>query len=180
MTTPVATRITNRGQTKSGGVEMNLAAVLILPMLEKSYRDWCGIIKDVYIGDYLKPEFSQNIMVLVNCKSPYYSNVLDECKRNTYFITTYSCDENLEMIVFKVPPHFEEDYSLFLKGRYSHLSQRLKDLVLGKATSGEVYTILYRSADYRKYLEEYFEVTLPKDAEVIDAPNLELEIYNYK
>lgn len=165
----------------SNGKELNFSVIPLLPMLGKPYRDYRGLIENVYIGDYLKPEFSQNIMVLINTSNQAeYKILLETLLVNPYYLTRYNCSDMLEMFVFKVPSSYEQDYSLFLKGRYSQMSQRIKDLILGRLTSGDNYDIFYRTESRRKYLEEFLDVTIPKGVELFDPPNLEEEIYNYK
>ena len=174
-------RLANKAKDPVTGKELNFSSIALLPMLGKSYREYRGLIENVYIGDYLRPEFSQNIMILVNSSNQEEFNLLlENIQKMPSFMTHYTCSENTEMLVFKVPESYVEDYSLFLKGRYSKVSPRLKDLILGKRASGYNYDIFYLTESRRKFLEDNLDVSIPKGVELFDPPNLEEEIYNYK
>ena len=85
------------------------------------------------------------------------------------------------LFVFNVPVKFQNDYINFIKGKYSKLSPELKENILkfhGEDNNSSIGQILYKSKKRRLRLEEAVGESLPIDAELLDIPDLNIEIYD--
>lgn len=93
--------------------------------------------------------------------------------------------ENDQYIIFKfkVPSNKYKDYDYILSGRYSKVSKDFKNIIITNNNlireSGEMnktsimYKILWRNPLYKKGLEKSLNVTIDRDAELWDLPDIE-------
>lgn len=97
------------------------------------------------------------------------------------FISAEDMTSSTVLYTLNVPDRFMEDYTLFLQGSYSRMSEAYKERILRfheMGPSSAIGQILYKSEDRKKSLEEMLETRLPPDAEVFSSPDLDKETYD--
>src|SRR5690606_7568349 len=159
-------------------IKRNKSFSFILPLIGlKMYNT----IINTYIGDldhtYNGEEDVNLIYVLSNSDNPIL-------EANVNFINKYSKEEGF-MYVYKIPKEFNNDYVMFLEGKYSKFSKRCKEILcnhscrnsIRKPHETKMYSILYRTNKRRKELEEIIGEELPADAEYASILDLNSEIY---
>ena len=85
------------------------------------------------------------------------------------------------LFVFNVPDKFKDDYVKFIKGKYSRLSPELKENIFkfhGVDPDSSIGQILYKSGKRKLRLEESLKTQLPKNAELLDIPDLYSETFD--
>lgn len=78
---------------------------------------------------------------------------------------------------------YRHDVELFIQGKYSKMSQDLKDLLCRNSgvrpeMLSDIYKILYRTEDRKKYIEDLVGEKLMDDEEVCSSPDIDSEIFN--
>tara|TARA_R110002096_G_scaffold186205_4_gene365140 strand:- start:20511 stop:21239 length:729 start_codon:yes stop_codon:yes gene_type:complete len=85
------------------------------------------------------------------------------------------------LFVFNVPGKFKDDYRQFIRGKYSNLSHELKENILkfhGVDPDSSLGQILYKSDKRKLRLEKSLKVSLPRNAELLDIPNIDTETFD--
>ena len=86
---------------------------------------------------------------------------------------------------FKIPDKFQDDYHLFLSGKYSQFSKEAKEKILNFWDAGKdtlLHGILYKSDIGRKFWKDRFNGDSEKwsiDAEYWFSPNMQKEILGF-
>ena len=97
------------------------------------------------------------------------------------FRRTYDPDTQTVMFVFDIPADREDDYRLFLKGKYSSLSSPYKQDILnfhGLTKYSEIGQILYKDEKRRQRLSFKLGIELHPNAELLSIINFEDETFN--
>lgn len=157
------------------------ATSFILPMLGLANEYYGSCMVNCYIGDVFKPELKDKIFLLFKFSNTrYFANLEAELQNMPEFHSSYSCGNEQEMFVFNVPKMYKKDYQLFKEGQYSKLSDVLKKETLRLNRLGpesNIWGAFTKSDRLRKIQEERIGEQLPKDAEVISLPDMNVEIY---
>lgn len=155
--------------------QLNKSAYFILPLLE------LNVNRDKnFINTYL---LSKNHDFDFNTLYLELYNPIDKLERNSNYIGKFDTTDNNVMYIFKIPDFYLSEYELFLSGQYSKFSDKAKMIacksVAGKdgITNTNIYGILYKTDERRKYIENLVGEKLHADAELCSIPNLEREIY---
>ena len=108
-------------------------------------------------------------------------NLLDKFLReHDQLIRVINPDYSTIIYEMEIPSHYLKDVKLFIEGKYSQFSDRMKKRILTfhKYTqNGETYKILYKDTSRRKQLEFDYGVEISADSELFDIPTLEDEYY---
>ena len=151
--------------------EHNLASYFVLPLLElypNSFK------KDTYI----------NTLITKDNRVVVHVTDLDQIDINAHvnYLFDLTYEEN-NYIIYEIPPMFKDDLKKFKIGRYRHYSEMAIDKI--KKYSGLQYNIkqqgryvtdkrilaLLGSDILRTHLEHSLEVTISKEADLLDPPN---------
>lgn len=155
----------------------NLSAYFLLPIVLSQGRKYKGLV-DSYLycvndkytdgGDvtYLYGEFTGIDYSLTT---------------NKRYVDHFKSKTGNHICVFDITD-FKDDVELFVQGKYSKFSQRLKDILCRSESPKEgemfsnVYKILYRTQDKRERLELLIGQKLGLEAELCSSPDIEEEI----
>lgn len=107
------------------------------------------------------------------------------------FVTDYTIDYRLVVLVFRVLPKWQETLRAFTESHYSKMSKDYAELFksinmsTGKVQAGPEYFIMRRDAEYRKHLEDSLtnkgsRVKIDEKAELMSPLDLKREHLNYE
>lgn len=135
-------------------LDLTEASRFVLPMLYAEDRNDSNFItplfENCYIGDVNHPELQNKIFLLYNYKM---TNQFVKFERSLELLSNYNTDydyaeKHQVMYVFDIPEEHKTDYQLFLEGKYSKLSELLKNKILkfwGFKEGGLFHSLLYKT-----------------------------------
>jgi hypothetical protein len=115
-----------------------------------------------------------------------FGKFYDLYKTYPNFITDYSVDRNLIIVVFRVKDKWRPSYREFKKSHYSGMSKEYADLfkrpdiATGRVHTATEYFIILKHKEYKTFLENFLDATIDDDAELMDELNPKKEIFNYE
>ena len=162
---------------------LNLCAYFLLPLCEVHLNRNFGEenIKNVYIT-----KSNREIIVEVYDKE----NLKASYTRDKYYLADIDTDDNTTLIIYLVPPKYDDEYVLFLQGKYSKFSKEAKDAIIkysglpyvekkdGGVIADQKILALLQDDRFRKYREETLNVKIDPEAELYDMPNLDKETWD--
>lgn len=100
-------------------------------------------------------------------------------------LSTYDDEDKELVLVFDLKKEFIKDYELFIQGKYSKFSDKLKDLLIKVYGKGQapghkasMFDTLYPKDEKRKLLADHIGYDdYTKLEEVLDSPDLNFEVY---
>jgi hypothetical protein len=149
----------------------NLTTSFALPLLGWNRSVFKPYLIDAYIRHEGVPHFTEgHLFVLLKWSDDDRFKKLEEVlvKHPTH-VSMYEPDEQgaFVMHVFKLRDVMQEDYNLFLEGKYSRMSVQAKQLILASSKPGGVTAkILNRDRQLREVQEAKMNVTLDESDEV--------------
>jgi len=96
----------------------------ILPCLGNDYLFFDT--NDYLINSYLNIDFTRLYLLYRFSKTEYYSKIESRLVNHPRFVTTDSSIPGFDIFIFNIPEEHQEDAKLFMKGKYSKLSDNLK------------------------------------------------------
>ena len=158
----------------------NKASLFILPIVGTTADDFFYFT--LFCNAYIAVEENTNCLALLYRfsgkadflqfeqrlrQSPYFKKMLDPSPWFTLFI-------------FDIPTEYLKDYQNFCLGKYSELSENLKNKIF-KFHKADINSalghILYKSTKRRIRLQESLGIEISEDAELLSIPTLEDETY---
>lgn len=158
----------------------------IIPLLfrDKQFNelitDFDSLI-NAYIADFDKPKYDNKVIIAFRDKQKN----LPEENRIEHYTKTIK-DEIIHFYVYSLPKEFEEDYTLFLLGKYSSFTESAKQKILNFWNSNEdslLYGALYKTGEtIKKFYKENFDTKIDDtwsngESEWWPEPILRKEIY---
>lgn len=162
------------------------AKYFILPMLggpKRSYYAWTEHLVDVFVGDDTSVDFSDdhNILLLYRFSGEQsYLSLEESLKSDELFLESYDVDRYHVMFCFQVPDHYMDEFDKFLEGQYSQLHHKYKKHILdfhGEDNKSALAGILHRREDYKKSMEQKYDIDIPEGAELASIPYMSREKY---
>jgi hypothetical protein len=154
----------------------------LIPMLGYSQVFYGGTLLNVYIGDAALPEFTNNIFLLLSFNGriggTYYKLERDLTK-HANFVKMYDPTKKSVMFIMSVPEKYRYDYNMFVRSKYSKMSDVYKKTLLkyhGANTS--LSDVLYRTEAAFIRMERRLGCYIPREFEVSSVLDMEREIYN--
>lgn len=140
---------------------------------------------NLYIGDALKPEYDEHILMLLEIKDFENDNFklfFEDIKHHYLYYEYYNVDVNYIMIVFKLTEKEKDIYNYFLRGRYSKFPEYYKKIFHGGFESPltSAYNVMSKNPLLRHKIEQDLNVILKNDAELDDIPYIKEEIFRYE
>ena len=151
----------------------------LLPTLGDYKEDFS--FNNLLINCYLKKNINPSIVLLYRFIPGTQFNLLDKyIKDHSYFLALTNPSYTTIAYELEIPSYYVKDVDVFLKGKYSELSSKLKQRILAfhrYNQYGNMAKILYKNSEYRKQLEIELECAVPEGAELHSIPILERELY---
>ena len=136
---------------------------------------------NIFVRHEDHPDKTNHLFCLFEWRSSKMHTALEEVLMN-HKLCEFHEDVSSKhyMICFKVGDSFKKDYDLYIKGKYSKISEDSKKYILGfyrKDKDHVIGRILYKDPKYKKELEEYLNVKIDYDAELSSVLDINLETY---
>lgn len=153
----------------------------LLPLLGKAKTWYTPLLVNAYLGDSsINKSYPKTISILIrfsgNAKFDAVSNFLT--KLDTYVDSYDLLQGKFTMFIVGIPEEFIEDYSLILKGKYSKISKKAKELLLlGRSPKSPMPYILRKDPKLRDHWESTLATTLG-DLDVWSVFEIEDEIFS--
>lgn len=176
-----------------------LTSIFILfPLFGVSYYSYrnCGFINS-FIADPEKSYNNDSILIYTVFKPKeeqfdYLSRLTNEMMDLELVADVYDRGEYV-ILVMILDEKFRKDYENFLKGEYSKFSQLYRDTCpklgrLEKVVNGHLeyegyqasqLRIANKDEEWRRFVEDFYDIELPEDGEVHEKPNLTKETINW-
>ena len=169
-------------EVKNVKVKKNLSFYFLLPMLGGkvlTINDFDNI-ENCFLKDKDKP-YEDSLFVLFNYStSKEFAKFEESLTQHPYFAETYDPSPKLTMFVFGIPDI--KNYNLFLKGKYSRMSNEYKTNILrfflGIAKLYLIEDVLYKSQTRRLRLEQELAIRVSKDIDLLDLPDIKKETFS--
>jgi len=157
----------------------NMSCYFLVPLLfpkdTKASQIFYEEFKDAYIADYKRKQHDDKVLLVYD----KYTIDIPLTSRNSEYT-----DYNGHILVYNIPEEFNDDYGKFLRGEWSKLSQKAKDLILNFWDEDEnslLYGILTKTVTtklgaYYKRLKLNPKKHFQKDAEYWEEPQLTREV----
>jgi hypothetical protein len=169
-------------------VPQTKSTIFILPMLGGKRQDY--LFDKNFINCYLADEvsFKDYSKIILSYRFSGHSS-FDMFEKTVsahpYYEAEYEPDGYHVNYVFSIPKEYEEDYKLFIDGRYSEFSDDYKKQILkfhSFKKDGSTGGILYKSKERREVvLESLYDRAdrnqFPADAELYSRPKLHEETF---
>lgn len=166
----------------------------ILPMLGDDIGNFINLL-GCFIGDFDYPEYNNHIFLLFkHVETQGYKDFEKRLTKHPMYKHWYKVKDDEYVYVFDVPREYQTDYDLFMRSKYSKLSETYKRQIIKfhhfqkYGYGAPTIKILYRDpqlyedkeAEINKDLPEREWTIIPRDQEIGEILHLEEEILNYK
>lgn len=156
----------------------NLSTYFVLPLLKINKLTFTSELN--FIDSYLTRD-GLDIFVQVNMTTFF----MNKAAMNPQFETTWNDASDNKYIQFSIPEHWQYDVQLFMKGKYSRMSEEAKQMI--RQYSGLIYRkqreadkviitdirlqALDRSIAVRELWETHYGVILDENDELLSMPD---------
>lgn len=149
----------------------------IMPCLGKNKDFWHY---DTWLHNcYIGPDTNDIVLVYRFGKNPKYLEFENSLRNYPNYFMTSEPTYDLTCFHFRIPKEHKKDIELFIEGKYSNFSEKLKNKILnfhGFKPFGKTWKILYKDSKLREQMELDFGVVIHKDLDLFDIPVLTEEI----
>ena len=157
------------------------ASTFLLPMLG-GHRNLFFCNK-LLLNCFIKTEEDKNCIALLYrwSSDPVYIKFEKALTKFKAFKRRYDPTPNCVMFVFNIPKRHIRNYTKFIKGKYSKLSESYKFAILDfhdKDIDDAIGQVLFRSEKRKRVLERKLGEVLPEDSEVLSVIDPIKETYN--
>jgi len=159
--------------------KVNTSLLYILPTLGKdaeyfkpaTFINTCLITKNVrYLYIIARKTDTMNYIAWINL-----------LKSHSLFISSFK-NKSFMYLKFQIPEKNIEDVKLLLQGKFSKISNLLKQQILQffdyNMENSYIAQVLYKSPKLKKMMEQKLDVKIPKDIELYSKPTLQLEFWD--
>jgi hypothetical protein len=173
----------NYGRSKKTNRWYNLSAYFLVPIIISQGRTYGGFVNSYLycVNDKCAEAGDMNHTTDVDYIYIELSRISFDLSTHKRYKYDFKTKEDTFIYVFDITD-FKDDIELFIQGKYSKLSQKLKNILCKSESpsTGEMYSniykILYRTQDKREKLEKLIGEKLSDDAELCSSPDIEEEI----
>lgn len=144
-------------------------------------QDFVGF-KSTMINCYIrayKHEPEQLVLLHRNIDDDEFKGITKNLESIPTFHRSTIHNKFFKSFIFNVPDNFKRDLHLFLSGKYSNLSDVLKNRIIRfhKLTkSSMLYKVLYRDMTLKKFIEMDLNEEIPDNIDLYSVPEKETEI----
>ena len=170
----------------------NRSFTYILPMLGNEVLDMEGFISDTYLKDINNPTNNRRLYLKLDFDgSDSYTRFESQLEWSIYYVDKYDVNKNTTIVIFDIPEIYHNGYDLILEGKYSQISEYLKEDIIEYHEFTDfsfVYGALYRKEfayeivekRINKGLEEDHWTYIPREQEIGILIDEESEIFKKK
>jgi hypothetical protein len=156
------------------------ACVYILPMLgeSKSHFLWDTLLLNVFIG--YEDERDVICVLFRFSSSSTFLKLEQALQQFSMFKKKIDVDPYHVMFIFDVPKTHKRNYNKLKQGKYSEMSLKYKERILqfhGVSETSQIGQVLSKSPARRKVLEEYLNVKIEEDSELLTPIDFEEDIF---
>lgn len=149
-------------------------------------------LRGVFIGDINHPELDNHIFLLYQFSGhrwyTAFEKQLEECDE---FRGSYEVDRAHVMYVYEVPTHQQSNYNKFRASKYSEISERMKQRIIGfhgVEKTRKVAAVMYRHESmYQEWearinagLPSRQHIKIPREQEATEVLKMDQEVFNQK
>lgn len=150
-------------ETAKSEQKQNLVTYFILPMLQLNKSSFSA---DNFINSYL----DKDGYLIVNTKDEIQVN--NTIYNHEYYITDYTKDDGTVMYVFAIPKDYADDMQLFIDGKYSKLSTKLKvEIARTQSAESIIVKMLNPSKDDLQKIADDLHVNVKLVSELKSHPS---------
>jgi hypothetical protein len=157
------------------------STTFLMPMIggNRSLYFW----ESLFVNCHLYVEDSVYHMALVYrfSSDPLFVKFEQTVRKFESFVKVLDPDPNYVVFILKVPEGQATNFRKFMKGKYSLLSARYKDVIEDFhdfSPTGTIMQVLHKLAPRKKLLENLLNCDLADDSELLSIIDLEKEILN--
>lgn len=171
-----------------GPEDNNSSTLFLLPITNFQLGDFYsnGFV-NTFLGDAEMEEETENkILVVLKPTNPTKLETLlsTRIRKNKLYLFEYDVDDFV-VLVFDVPKIWEPIISLFKQGKYSLFSEEYKEVYFPKISpitnrASLLHKILYRHEDAFRFLENKYDIIIPREQEAWSKPRCHEEIFRFK
>jgi len=152
----------------------------LLPSLGISIKELSWKHNGSFINAYLHRDIEDIMCLVFRVSGIANSNSLaiEKLKARTNCIDYYQPDNTHEVLLFRMDRKYYQDYNMFIKSKYSKISDKYKARIVDfhdAHKTSSIYGILYKTELARQQLEEKIGVPIPNDIEYGEVLDLEKE-----
>lgn len=159
--------------------------IYALPMLDEKRSRFVNI-QNCFLRNVDYPDYDHHLFsVFREEEKESYKEMVYKLRMASTYNFDHMFDDIHRSFCFSPPKKFESDFIKFKESKYSEMSDEYKDRILsfhGFAVKGNIARLLYR--DEKEFLkkEEEFQVSIPRDNEIISVlnPNKETLTHDLK
>lgn len=131
-----------------------------------------------YVRTYRdKPE--QLVLLHRNIRDEEFKKVVENLETLPTFAESMVHNKFFRSFIFNIPGTFKRDLELFMDGKYSNLSEVLKNRIIRfhkLKESSMLYKVLYRDITLKKFIEMDLNEEIPDNLDLYSIPEKETEI----
>jgi len=168
----------------------NKSFTYVLPLLGGKYSEYSNL-SGCFVRDNTQTKYTDKIFLLYRNNKKWYTE-LHEWLINKYLYNDhYVINEEYVMYVYNLPEGYEQNYFLFLKGKYSYMDDEYKNYIFKFFKDQhfdfilKLRQILYRSEELYLELEKELSeprcnsiVHIPRTQDVSSIPDMSKETFN--
>ena len=170
----------------------NRSYTYILPMLRDEVLDGKDFISNTYIKDVNDFTDKRRLYLELNFDvSNDYTMFEEHLEDSMYYVDKYDISSTTTIMVLDIPRVYYEDYDLIMKGKYSEISEYLKEDIRDYHDLTDfsfVYGVLYRKeyayklmeARINKGLKKKYWTYIPREQEIGILIDVEEETFKKK
>lgn len=161
--------------------KLNNCSFFMLPILgnNREFFAWDWALSNVFITHWLETNtYTITLSVKFYRLSTYY-DLQRRLKAHPHFLQITPFNHQHDLYHFTVPPDARKDFAAIMNGKYSSISDKLKQQILKFhhfSSDGTMAKILNKDKSYRRQLELNLGAEIPEHLELYTRIDLDTEV----
>ena len=183
-------KITNKNVKEGAGYflygqKLTKSSQFTLPMLgqDREYFKWDESLCNVFLGTD-DGEIVDRILILYRVNTDReYLEFETKLENHPMYEKTHTYDIYHDLVEFRIPDRFKQDYDLLINGKYSHVSDELKKRIVrfhNLSSNSPIAQVIHKSEFRKKKLEKDLNIVLPDELDLLDPYYMEDELCSDK
>ena len=148
--------------------------IYAFPMLDESRSRFVNI-QNCFLRNTDYPEYNDHLFpIFREEEKESYIEMIYKLRKATNYNFDYMFDSIHRSFCFNPPSKFKDDFDKFKESKYSEMSDDYKDRIIsfhGFNKTGNIARLLYRDEKEFVKKEEEFQVSIPRENEIISVLN---------